>query len=120
MKNPGVLVFVIALIAIIAYAAYLGSGPQQQPQSQPAAPQGGICSEGQTQACSLGSCSGQMRCINGVWSGCRWDTICTPGSRVPCLSNGCVYAVKECDSCGTGYTACFLPNGSAPAPPEPG
>ncbi len=118
MKNPAVLIFILALVAIIAYAAYLGSGPaasQQQP-----APEGPprSCQDGQTQPCSTGSCSGLSRCINGVWSGCRWDTVCTPGDRVPCLSNGCVYAVKECNSCGTGYGACFLPNSSSGTGPQ--
>lgn len=114
MKNPAVLLFIIALAVIIAYAAYLGSGPAVAPQSQPAPGSSSrICQEGQTQPCSTGTCPGVSRCINGVWSGCRWDTICTPGTRVPCLSNGCVYAVKECDSCGTGYTECFLPNGTS-------
>jgi hypothetical protein len=114
------MLFIVALFALIAYAAYLGSGPGAAPESQPSSPSsGGLCTEGQTQACSIGSCSGVSRCINGVWSGCRWDTVCTPGTKVPCLSNGCVYAVKECNQCGTGYTDCFLPNSTSSAPPDP-
>ncbi len=107
------LLFILSLAAIILYAAYLGMAP---PSSQGAgqgqsAPK--YCRDGQTQACSTGSCSGVSSCINGIWSGCKWDTLCTPGARVPCLSNGCVYAVKECNSCGTGYGDCFLPNTSS-------
>ncbi len=113
MKSPLVLVFVLSLAAIIIYAIYLGTGPAQAQQERSGQSAPKYCQDGQTQACSAGSCSGVSTCINGVWSGCKWATACTPGARVPCLSNGCVYAVKECNSCGTGYTDCFLPNATS-------
>jgi hypothetical protein len=119
LKNPVVLALFVFLAVVIAYAAYLGWAPSPQPASRPSDSATGLCREGDTRPCSVNSCQGVSRCLNGVWSGCRWDTVCTPGARVPCLSNGCVYAVKECDSCGTGYTDCFLPNSTTNGPARP-
>ncbi len=119
MKSPLVLVFVACLGALIVYAIWLGTGSAGSQQAQPSGAPAVYCADGQTQQCTAGACSGVSTCIGGVWSGCKWPTSCIPGARVPCLSNGCVYAVKECNSCGTGYGECFLPNATAPAPPQP-
>ncbi len=117
MKSPLVLLFILSLAAIIVFAIYISWGPPAAAGSEPGQSAPRYCRDGQTQACSAGSCSGLSTCINGIWSGCKWGTVCTPLSRVPCLSNGCVYAVKECNSCGTGYGDCFLPNATAPPAP---
>lgn len=119
MKNPVLAAIFVILALIIAYAAYLGWGPSVQPSQQTQDTGTKFCKEGDTRTCASGSCQGVSRCLNGVWSGCRWDTVCTPGQRVPCLSNGCVYAVKECNSCGTAYTECFLPNSTGSGPQNP-
>jgi len=64
------------------------------------------CQEGDSKACSVDSCSGLSYCIEGRWSACRWDRVCSPGTLAPCLSGGCAYAYKACDECGAGYGPC--------------
>lgn len=101
----------LLLIIAIALGLYLGgrtiyAGPEPEPAGGPQ------CTEGQIKACSLGNCSGTSLCVGGSWGGCRWERICPPGSRLPCINNSCVYALKECNECGTGYGPCIKGNAS--------
>jgi len=64
------------------------------------------CSDGQIRNCTIRGCPGSSVCVEGEWHGCKWDTICSPGSIEPCLSYGCAYAYKVCNECGTGYGQC--------------
>lgn len=109
LKNPTVAVFFAALIAVVAYAVFISLPSLEKAPAPAYAEPPTLCQAGQTQYCSSGPCPGLSTCFDGVWSGCRWDTVCTPGERVPCLKGGCSYAVKECNECGTGYTVCFNP-----------
>lgn len=65
------------------------------------------CGGGDVQECFVGNCSGTSTCVNGEWSVCNLDMVCTPGDRVPCVEGGCVNGYKECDECGTGYGPCI-------------
>ncbi|MFN7991888.1 MAG: hypothetical protein U0R44_07075 [Candidatus Micrarchaeia archaeon] len=106
MKNPLALMMLLALVALVACTVILTSGGGSPGKTVGDSDRPRFCHEGDTQFCTIGSCSGQSACINGVWSGCRWARVCTPGERIPCLKNGCAYAVKECDTCGTGFGEC--------------
>ncbi|MFZ5501488.1 MAG: hypothetical protein ACOY58_06220, partial [Candidatus Micrarchaeota archaeon] len=66
-----------------------------------------LCASGETRSCQSGSCAGTSTCIQGVWSGCRWERICTPGIHEPCIEQGCAYALRECNECGTGWGECL-------------
>lgn len=68
--------------------------------------------EGQLQYCREGNCSGLSTCIGGSWGKCRWERVCSPGSKATCLENSCVYAIKVCNECGTGYGPCVGINAS--------
>lgn len=80
--------------------------PGTLPGTQPA------CKDGLTQYCTVGNCSGLSTCAGNAWGGCKWERVCTPGSKVPCLKNNCPYALKECNECGTGYGSCVGGNSS--------
>ncbi|HSB47450.1 MAG TPA: hypothetical protein VLD37_05530 [Candidatus Bilamarchaeum sp.] len=109
MKNPTIAVFFAVLLLIVGYVVFISL-----PEPRAAQPESGAeplprCQSGQTQYCKSGPCSGVATCADGIWSGCRWDTMCTPGERLPCLKGACSYAVRECNSCGTGFGECFSP-----------
>jgi hypothetical protein len=100
--------FLIALVAVAAYSAYMAAPAQKAAPRQPEGAQAG-CRDGLTKYCTAGNCSGISVCVGGMWGGCRWEQSCTPGSTIPCLSQSCPYAVKECNGCGTGYGPCRQP-----------
>jgi hypothetical protein len=111
VKNPIPLIMLLGLAIILAYGLLAPKlTVTLAPPSGPLAP--AACAEDQSRQCFVGNCSGVSTCINGAWSGCRWERVCTPGSRSTCLKDGCAYAVKECNGCGTGYGPCL---GSNPA-----
>lgn len=113
LKNPLPLALLALLALALAAILFLFYNPAgAQPQQNESALQAG-CTDGQTKACSVGECGGTSTCVNGRWWVCRWETVCTPGSRIPCLNGGCAYAVRECNSCGTGYGPCFGPANSS-------
>ncbi|MBI5224041.1 hypothetical protein HY990_06505 [Candidatus Micrarchaeota archaeon] len=64
------------------------------------------CLDGQKQYCRVASCSGFSTCVGGTWGGCEWVKVCNPGERIPCLKEGCSYAYKICNECGTEYGSC--------------
>jgi hypothetical protein len=70
------------------------------------------CKDGLTQYCKVGNCSGLSTCVGGAWGGCKWERVCTSGSKAPCLKNNCPYALKECNECGTGFGPCVGGNAS--------
>jgi hypothetical protein len=68
------------------------------------------CAPGTARACSVGICSGMSTCLgDGTWGGCDWQRVCIPGSRAPCIQDGCAYAFKTCNPCGSGYGDCAAP-----------
>jgi hypothetical protein len=98
-------------IAILIVLVILYLIPALQPGTAISHPgsegeQSSSCTDGQRRYCSAGDCSGVSVCVGGMWGGCRWDQVCTPGSAVPCISGSCPQGVKECNSCGTGYGPC--------------
>ncbi len=95
---------VIGLLAVLSIILFPSSSPTEPPVSD-AVPG---CSEGQTRPCSAGSCTGIATCLDGIWTGCRWEKICIPGIKAPCIYGGCAYAYKECNECGTGYGECIF------------
>ncbi len=69
------------------------------------------CMPGQARGCTVGNCSGTSLCLEGgTWSGCRWEHVCAPGARIPCLKDGCSYAYRDCNACGSGYGDCTVPS----------
>jgi hypothetical protein len=75
----------------------------------------GGCVPGTMENCSIGSCGGTSFCLaDGTWGGCTWQRVCTPGVRDACIQNGCAYAYKTCNQCGSGYGACAPPNSTVP------
>ncbi|MBI5046630.1 hypothetical protein HZC07_02765 [Candidatus Micrarchaeota archaeon] len=102
-------VLVIVLGAVLVFA--LGSGVKNEKPNLniTALEQTKGCVEGQIKNCIVGSCSGQTSCIGGSWSVCSLKQACTPGSTVPCLKQGCSYAFKKCNVCGTDYEQCVTP-----------
>jgi hypothetical protein len=76
------------------------------------------CIAGQARNCSVGGCTGTSLCLeDGTWGSCNWQRVCTPGSTLPCLQDGCAYAYKTCNPCGSGYGDC---NASRPATSDTG
>jgi len=104
IKDPFPLLFLLGLMIIIFFSIlYMSqSGALQQPEDGAE----GLCSEGATRSCSVGPCAGISRCSGGEWGGCKWQTICAPGTSSPCINDSCVYGYKVCDGCGTGYGPC--------------
>ncbi|MFH0884841.1 MAG: hypothetical protein V1861_03970 [Candidatus Micrarchaeota archaeon] len=116
MKNPIPLFFIFFLAIILSYGFYMAGllefpGAQAGATAPPSTAQH-ACKDGQTQYCKLGNCSGFSMCTGGVWGGCRWERICSPGSMATCLENNCPYALKECNECGSGYGPCIGINAS--------
>jgi hypothetical protein len=106
IKNPVVLFLLALLLAILCYIIYASYRPQVSIIDTPIEK---ICEDNQTHACTSGSCNGTSTCVDNSWSSCTWEKICVPGSRAMCIEDGCAYAVKECNECGTGYGPCGLP-----------
>ena len=98
-------VFLILVLAFIIMSYYGAGMPITGEESS--APS--LCFHGDRKPCTAGACEGTAICINGVWAGCTWEKTCVPGSRLPCTNALCLYAVKECNSCGTGYGPCLPP-----------
>jgi len=67
------------------------------------------CHDGDIMACAVGPCNGLASCIGGVWSGCRWERVCMPGSTKICQDQLCPSGIRECNQCGTGYGPCRAP-----------
>ncbi|MFH0737840.1 MAG: hypothetical protein V1827_04235 [Candidatus Micrarchaeota archaeon] len=111
MKNPLPLAFLSILIIILSYILYLAFFPQEVDvigDSHRAL----YCTDGEKRACTIGACSGISACSGGAWGGCSWERICEPGSRELCIQDGCAYALKECDGCGTSWGPCQGLDGS--------
>jgi len=99
-------VFLAAIIyVLVVYAGLFGKpypGQTAQDLSQG-------CLDGQAMSCTIGECSGIKTCQGGAFGTCKWDIVCASGTRISCLNNSCVYAYKECNSCGSGYGPCIVP-----------
>ncbi len=105
IKDIVPLLIIAALLLVIVYALFFAPTitiglhyPVEGGQE--------TCTEGQTQSCRVGACTGISTCTGGSWGGCKWKTVCTPGTKAPCTLQGCAYAYKECNECGTGYGPC--------------
>jgi len=111
MKNPLPLVFLFLLILTLAYIVYVVFVPEAV--SVPGDTHRALyCTDGERRACTAGSCSGISTCVGGSWGGCDWQKVCEPGSRELCIKDGCAYALKECDECGTSWGPCQGVNSS--------
>lgn len=109
MKNPAAALFLLLLGLALAYSVLISLPPAPAGAAAPFDRGPEACASGSTRGCAVGSCGGTETCVDGLWSGCRWGSICSPGARVPCFDGACISAVKECNSCGTGYSQCFNP-----------
>jgi len=110
LKNPAPMIFAGILVLFLISMALIFYAPAPPPQPAEKLPPP-ACMDGQTRSCTTGGCSGIATCKDGKWWGCRWNQTCRPGARAPCLNdNGCSYAVKECNDCGTGYGPCMGPD----------
>ena len=105
IKNPLPLL-IIAVLAVVAVYGFFFISPKAVSLHYPVDEGPVLCVEGQTKGCTVGPCDGLSTCLNGRWGPCRWETVCTPGTEAPCTQNGCAYAYKECNECGTGYGPC--------------
>ena len=103
-KSFLLLVFAAFVVGVII-AVYIPP-PELEEAEEPELPE---CSEGKTKECMRGPCEGIQTCINGTWSKCAVEVICTPGTKTPCVSNHCSSAYKICNDCGTGYGECIVP-----------
>jgi len=103
------LVMVLAFVAVIAFVFITTNvfGNNSNPTSNNIPSSPASCAEGQTKPCSLETCTGYSSCHNGLWGACRWQLVCSPYTKTPCLNNSCVYGYKECDGCGSGYGPCI-------------
>lgn len=99
-------VFLAAIAYVLVEYTHLFGKPLPN-QINPDHSQG--CTDGQTAPCSIGECTGIKTCRGGMFGTCKWDIVCASGTRVSCLNNSCVYAYKECNSCGSGYGPCIAP-----------
>ncbi len=106
IRNPLPLLIIAALAVIAAYTFFFVSAPAVNLHYPSEDKAERLCSEGQIRNCTVGGCTGVSTCASGRWGGCKWEMVCTPGIRAPCLNNSCVYAYKECNECGTGYGPC--------------
>ncbi|MEW6722800.1 MAG: hypothetical protein AB1324_06060 [Candidatus Micrarchaeota archaeon] len=107
MKNPLALLFFGVMLAVLAYPFLASSGAGKiGPELNQTAPRPESCRDGETRPCSVNACAGTSVCAGGSWSGCTWEQKCVPGAKVSCIREGCVYAFRECDDCGSGYGEC--------------
>lgn len=106
IKNPAPLLIIAGLVVVIAYVSFFAVSGTVDLHYPVENGQEGYCVEGQTRDCAVGACNGTSTCVNSRWGGCKWKTLCTPGTKAPCLEHGCAYAYKECNECGTGYGPC--------------
>ncbi|NYZ73913.1 hypothetical protein H0O00_02110 [Candidatus Micrarchaeota archaeon] len=95
----------LALVLTLVFIAYYG-GPSITGEEWSTS---SLCTHGDTKPCTTGPCNGTAICINGIWSSCRWEKVCVPGTRLSCTKLSCFYAVRECNQCGTGYGPCVSP-----------
>ncbi len=107
MKNIVPLLFIFLMLLILAYAMLMHGGPAEFSPPPPQKSQEAACTDGLTQYCRVGNCSGTSTCVGGIWGGCKWERVCVPGSKATCLKSSCPYALKECNECGTGYGPCL-------------
>lgn len=102
----GLLALLVLTVAVVM-AVFFGSpgpGVAHYPSS---GQQQAACQPGQARSCAVGNCSGTSACLgDGIWGGCTWAHSCEAGSRIPCLRDGCSYAYRECNPCGSGYGEC--------------
>ena len=95
----------LVFFILLAYIIMLVTSPTQLPvEDQLSSPF--LCADGEVRPCASGDCEGTSTCVKGVWGGCRWEQVCAPGLREPCIIQGCAYAVRECNECGTGWSEC--------------
>lgn len=106
IKNLPILFLFLILVLLLIYSFTFLFSPKLEEVSNEVEK---LCEENQTRNCTLGSCVGTSTCTNDMWSPCRWEKICIPGSRAMCIENSCAKGVKECNECGTGYGPCTLP-----------
>ncbi|MBD3210331.1 hypothetical protein GF318_03030 [Candidatus Micrarchaeota archaeon] len=98
---PLLFIFALVLVFLAALLMKPGMVELEYEAEYPA------CTEGATQHCCIGNCSGKSTCVNGKWGPCKLDIVCRPGETVPCLERGCVTGHKECNECGTAYGPCI-------------
>ncbi|MDD5339922.1 MAG: hypothetical protein PHV13_01595 [Candidatus ainarchaeum sp.] len=104
------LAILAALVVFVgAVLTVFFSSPAPGVFQYPAEEQAG-CVQGTARACSVGNCTGTSVCLEGgTWGSCKWVRVCTPGARMACLQDGCSYAYRECNPCGSGYGSCTVP-----------
>ncbi|MFH1785812.1 MAG: hypothetical protein ABH842_05270 [Candidatus Micrarchaeota archaeon] len=109
MKNKIIIGLFLLLFLILAYVVFQNFSLSKTKSNSIPEDQYLVCTENSTQYCSVGSCSGLSTCHNGIWSSCQWEKVCTPGFKTMCIENGCAYAIKECNECGTSFGQCLPP-----------
>lgn len=103
------LLLLIAIVGAVTVVFFMGPEPGVFHYSD-GKPSYDFCHPGSSLPCTVGNCTGRYLCMaDGSWGGCTWARTCVPGSRTPCLDNGCAYAYRECDACGAGYGDCITP-----------
>lgn len=102
----GLLALLVLTVAVVM-AVFFGSSESGVVHYPPSGQQQAACQPGQARPCAVGNCSGTSACLgDGSWGGCTWAHSCEAGSRIPCLRDGCSYAYRECNPCGSGYGEC--------------
>ncbi|MBI2079208.1 hypothetical protein HYT84_00460 [Candidatus Micrarchaeota archaeon] len=105
------LVILFVLLVVVLYLFSPSTSPFKKIKSSPAAYFAPLeineCTGSESSSCNIGSCSGKKTCINGKFSECSLEIICTPGSQASCVENACANGYKTCNECGTGYSECI-------------
>ena len=105
-------IIAVIILAVLVGAVYysffiIGKSDPSSPEKN----EWGIkpqCEEGESIPCEIDGCNGMRICENKLWSSCKLNTICEPGSKEFCYENSCVNGYKICNVCGTGYGDCVL------------
>ncbi|MDO8554645.1 MAG: hypothetical protein Q7S22_07595 [Candidatus Micrarchaeota archaeon] len=100
---------IIALTATLIYSFFLHTTlATEMPLSTKLVVETTICKSGDSEPCKINSCSGTIRCVNGIWGGCIVPQVCIPEEKINCYAQTCSIGKKTCNECGTGYGSCVF------------
>ena len=105
---PLLLLFVLTITFIYVFFLYAPSANAISFPSTKYTTEITACKSGDSTSCIINSCSGTVRCVNGIWGGCIVSQSCIPGEETNCYTQACSVGHKTCNECGTGYSSCVF------------
>ena len=102
------IVVLLVLSITIFYSFFLPSKTSMASSTGTSASETNLCLSGNSEPCTVNSCSGIRTCTNGIWGGCIYKQICNPGEKANCYAQTCSVGTKICNQCGSGYGTCVF------------